>query len=191
MTNGITTDERSLFGFWLYILSDCVLFAGLFATFAVLRGATYGGATNGQLLNLPFLMTETVILLSSSYAMGIGLVMARKGNARALLIALAVALMLGLTFLGLEMHEFHSLIAAGNGPARSAFLSAFFTLVGTHGLHVLLGSLWMALLAVYVYAKGLSSATMRKLTMLALFWHFLDIIWIFIFSIVYLLSAAL
>lgn len=189
MTN-TTYEERSLFGFWLYILSDCVLFASLFAVFAVLRGQTYGGATNDDILNLPFLFAETLILLSSSYAMGFALVSAQSGRTKRVLGGLSAALILGLAFLGMELYEFHSLIAAGNGPGRSAFLSSFFTLVGTHGLHVFFGALWMIACMVYIRKRGLTPGNTRKLRMLALFWHFLDIIWIFIFSIVYLLTAA-
>jgi cytochrome o ubiquinol oxidase subunit 3 len=170
-------EERSLLGFWLYILSDCVLFAGLFAVFAVLRGETYGGPSGFQLLNLPFVLLETVILLASSYAMGLALVTKYR---KAFLFS---ALLLGLLFLGLEISEFRTLVLEGSGPSRSAFLSSFFVLVGAHGLHVFAGSLWM----VTVMAR----MNMRRLRMLALFWHFLDIIWIFIFTIVYLLSAAL
>jgi cytochrome o ubiquinol oxidase subunit 3 len=184
-------EEKSLFGFWLYILSDCVLFASLFATFAVLRGQTFGGATNAELLSLPFLFTETMLLLTSSYAMGFALVSAGAHRLRAVLWGLSAALALGLAFLAMELYEFHSLILAGNGPGRSAFLSGFFTLVGTHGLHVFFGALWMIVLMVYVRRNGLTAANTRKLKMLALFWHFLDIIWIFIFSIVYLLTSAL
>lgn len=185
------TEERNLFGFWLYILSDCVLFAGLFATFAVLRGATFGGPTGEDLLRLPFVLLETLILLSSSYAMGLSLVAAQLRKKKATLLLLGVALALGFVFLGLELSEFRGLILAGTGPSRSAFLSAFFTLVGTHGLHVFLGSLWMILLMVQVYIRDLSDTNLRRLRMLGLFWHFLDIVWIFIFSIVYLLSSAL
>lgn len=181
-------DETSLFGFWLYILSDCMLFAGLFATFAVLRGQTFGGITNEGLLNLQFLFIETMALLASSYAMGLALVYNERIKT---LRALAVALILGLIFLGLEWYEFYGLIISGNGPSRSAFLSSFFTLVGTHGLHVLMGSLWMAVLMYFIYARGLTAGNARKLKMLALFWHFLDLIWIFIFTIVYLFSASL
>ncbi|MDB5224735.1 MAG: cytochrome o ubiquinol oxidase subunit [Candidatus Adlerbacteria bacterium] len=185
--------EKSLFGFWLYILSDCMLFASLFAVFAVLRGQTYGGITNSGVLNLPFLLAETLILLTSSYTMGLAVVVASnaKKNKTLLYVFLFITLFLGLTFLGMEGYEFHSLIAEGNTPARSAFLSSFFTLVGTHGLHVFVGILWMVALMMYTYRQGLTEGNVRKLKMLALFWHFLDIIWIFIFSIVYLLTSAL
>jgi cytochrome o ubiquinol oxidase subunit III len=181
-------EEKSLFGFWLYILSDCMLFAGLFATFAVLRGQTYGGITNAGLLNLGFLFAETLILLASSYAMGLALVFNERIKT---LYSLAASLILGLTFLSFEVYEFHGLVATGNGPSRSAFLSSFFTLVGTHGLHVFLGSLWMMVTMYFIYKRGLTAGNARKLRMLALFWHFLDLIWIFIFSIVYLFTAAL
>lgn len=185
------TEEKNLFGFWLYILSDCVLFAGLFAVFAVLRGATYGGPDGEEMLNLPFVLLETTMLLVSSYAMGMALLAAQKQKRGLVLLALGIALALGLAFLGLEMSEFRGLILEGAGPGRSAFLSSFFTLVGTHGLHVAMGMLWMLVVGAHVWARGLAPGTMRKLKMLALFWHFLDIVWIFIFSVVYLLSASL
>ena len=182
--------DRALFGFWLYILSDCVLFAGLFATFAVLRGATFGGPTQEELLNLPYVLAETLLLLASSFAMGMALVMAQKNSAKAVLVALGCALFLGWAFLGLEAHEFAGLIAAGTGPGKSAFMSAFFALVGVHGLHVAIGSLWILTMMGHALL-GISEKTSTRLMMLGLFWHFLDIIWICIFTFVYLLGATL
>lgn len=184
-------EEKNLFGFWLYILSDCILFAGLFAVFAVLRTATFGGPDGKELLNLPFVLLETALLLASSYAMGMALLAAHKQKKALTLAALALVLALGLCFLGLELSEFRGLILEGAGPGRSAFLSSFFTLVGTHGLHVAAGMLWMLVVMVHIAMRGLEPATTGKLKMLALFWHFLDIIWIFIFSVVYLFSASL
>lgn len=182
--------EKITFGFWLYLMSDCVLFATLFATYAVLRGQTFGGATPDDLLNLPFVFIETMLLLASSFVMGLGAVAARADKKNLVLAALGAALLLGAAFLGMEIHEFRNLLLEGNGPAASASLSAFFLLVGTHGLHVTLGSLWMIPVAVHVWLRGVERSS-TKLACLAMFWHFLDIIWIFIFSFVYLITAAL
>jgi cytochrome o ubiquinol oxidase subunit 3 len=203
-TNPLHTDDKVTFGFWVYLMSDCVLFAGLFATYAVLQGQTFGSATIYEITNLPYVFIETMLLLTSSFTMGIAVVAA---NARKegktwpnglestllwhwrLLIPLILTLILGLGFLGMEAHEFMHLIAEGSGPDKSAFLSAFFALLGTHGLHVLVGSVWMLVVIAHVFVKGLTPATLRKLTCLSLFWHFLDIIWIFIFTLVYLMGA--
>lgn len=181
--------ERNTLGFWTYLMSDCILFASLFATYAVLMGETFGGATAETLTNLPFVFAETVLLLTSSLTIGLSLIAAqarKKGLAISLML---VTLLLGVTFLGFEVTEFSHLIAEGNGPGRSAFLSAFFGLVGTHGLHVLVGCVWLGALIVYAWKKGMSPSVRQKLSMLALFWHFLDVIWIFIFTVVYLFGA--
>lgn len=181
-----------MFGFWVYILSDCMLFAALFATYAVLRLETAGGPGPEELLNLPYVFTETVVLLVSNLFMGFALALAtHTPNKKGLILAsLMTAFVLGLSFLGLEGHEFATLIAAGHGPTTSAFLSSFFALVGTHGLHVAAGSLWMLVVMAHIASRG-AKESYGKLRTLGLFWHFLDIIWIFIFSIVYLLSATL
>ncbi|HVZ76119.1 MAG TPA: cytochrome o ubiquinol oxidase subunit III [Candidatus Paceibacterota bacterium] len=177
------------FGFWLYLMSDCVLFAGLFATFAVLRGATFGAAGVGDFLDIPFVLTETMLLLTSSLTIGLSLLFARANNRLLTLAFLAATLALGFSFLGMEVSEFGKLIYENNGPNASAALSSFFTLVGTHGLHVLFGTVWMLVVMAHVAVRGLNESTNRKLTCLALFWHFLDLIWIFIFTIVYLFAA--
>ncbi len=181
--------EKVTFGFWVYLMSDVVLFAGLFATYAVLQGATFGGATIYDITNLPFVLIETLLLLTSSFTMGIAIILSGQHKKMLTLIVLAVTLLLGLAFLGMEVYEFNHLIAEGNGPDKSAFLSAFFTLLGTHGLHILFGSIWMLALMAHIALKGFSDSTMRKLMCLSLFWHFLDIIWIFIFTFVYLIGA--
>ena len=193
------TDDKVTFGFWVYLMSDCVLFATLFATFAVLRGATFGGPTSAELFSLPFVLVETIILLTSSFTVGLAVYFAAKsdksqrsrplGQALQTLIALAATLVLGLLFLGMEVYEFAHLVAEGHGPSANAFLSAFFTLVGTHGLHVFFGALWMVVVMVHIVRAGLVPGTVRKLACLALFWHFLDVIWIFIFTFVYLFGA--
>jgi len=183
--------DKTYFGFWLYILSDCLLFSALFATYAVLRTATAGGPGPEELLDLPFVFVQTLVLLTSNLFMGLAL--ATK-NKRKVLAALAAALLFGLIFLGLEAREFTTLIAEGHGPSTSAFLSSFFGLVGMHGLHVAVGSLWMVVVMAHVWTRPSTElreggSVYTKLRLLGLFWHFLDIVWIFIFSIVYLLSA--
>ncbi len=181
--------DKVTFGFWVYLMSDCVLFAGLFAAYAVLQGATFGGHTAAQLFDLQFVLLETIILLTSSFTIGLAFLAAQNRKKQATLVLLGVTLVLGLSFLAMEVTEFRHLIVEGNGPSVNAFLSSFFTLVGTHGLHVFLGVLWMAVLMAHVAIKGLVPGTLTKLACLALFWHFLDVIWIFIFTFVYLLGA--
>ncbi|MEK7612779.1 MAG: cytochrome o ubiquinol oxidase subunit III [Patescibacteria group bacterium] len=182
-------NDNAVFGFWVYLMSDCVLFAGLFATYAVLQGATFGGPTIYDLANLPFVFIETILLLTSSFTVGVALLAAHRHKQSVTLAALTVTLVLGLAFLGMELKEFAQLLAEGSGPAQSAFLSSFFTLVGTHGAHVLVGSLWMLALIVAITLRGLGHSNLRKLVCLSLFWHFLDIVWIFIFTFVYLFGA--
>lgn len=187
--SGQTQDDSVAFGFWVYLMSDCLLFASLFATFAVLRGATFGGATAQEIFDLPFVLTETMLLLTSSFTVGLGNLAVRLHKKDLALALLGTTLVLGLLFLAMELYEFRHLILEGNGPNKSAFLSAFFTLVGTHGLHVLLGSIWMLTLMAHLLLRGITASTTRKLFCLSLFWHFLDMIWIFIFTFVYLFSA--
>ncbi len=182
-------DARTLFGFWVYIMSDCILFASLFATYAVLHNSTFGGPNAKELFNLHFVLIETLILLTSSFTYGLAMLSAHHHKKPRALLFLAITFILGITFVSLEVNEFTHLISEGNGPDKSAFLSAFFTLVGTHGLHVTVGLMWMFTLMAQVLDKGLTYMTMRKLATLGLFWHFLDIIWIFVFSIVYLMGA--
>lgn len=186
MTHTTHTEDTVTFGFWVYLMSDCVLFAGLFATYAVLSGNVFGGASISSIVDLPFVLIETLLLLTSSFTAGLVLLAAQSKNKMLALSLLASTLLLGLAFLGMELAEFAKLIGEGAGPSRSAFLSSFFTLLGTHGLHVFLGSLWLAVLMVHVAIKGFTAGTLRKLVIFSLFWHFLDIIWIFIFTFVYL-----
>lgn len=182
--------SKSLLGFWIYLMTDCVLFASLFATYVVLRGNTFGGPDGEQLFSLSFVLTETLILLTSSFACGMAMLAARSGQKRQVLAWFALTFLLGLAFLGMELNEFHHLVAEGNSWRRSGFLSAFFTLVGTHGLHITFGLVWMATMMRQVYLRGLKTPVVRRLTMLSMFWHFLDVIWIFIFTIVYLMGIA-
>jgi cytochrome o ubiquinol oxidase subunit III len=184
-----TPQTKTLFGFWVYLMTDCVLFASLFATYAVLRHNTYGGAGGSELFSLPYVLAETLILLTSSYTAGLAMLAAHRGSTRQVMMWFAITFALGLAFLGLELHEFAGLAHEGNSWTRSGFLSSFFTLVGTHGLHITTGLLWMIVMMVQVAKRGLVPATLKRLAMLSLFWHFLDIIWIFIFTIVYLMGA--
>lgn len=183
-------DNKTIFGFWVYLMTDCVLFASLFATFVVLRDRTFGGPNGSELFGLPFVLSETLVLLTSSFTVGLGLLAARLGQKQRALVLFGLTMVLGLVFLGLEISEFHKLYSEGHSWQRSAFLSAFFTLVGTHGLHITSGLIWMAVLMTQLTRRGLKGGIIRRLTMLSLFWHFLDIIWIFIFTIVYLMGAS-
>ncbi|MCQ4159496.1 cytochrome o ubiquinol oxidase subunit III [Roseomonas sp. GC11] len=176
-------------GFWIYLMSDCILFAGIFATYAVLSHATAGGPTSHELFELPYVLAETMILLASSVTYGMGMLAAVAQKRGKALAWLALTGLLGLSFIVMELNEFHHMIAAGAGPDRSAFLSAFFTLVGTHGLHVSAGLLWLVVLMSQVAVKGLTETNLTRLSCLSMFWHFLDIIWIGVFTIVYLMGV--
>jgi cytochrome o ubiquinol oxidase subunit 3 len=182
-------ESKTLFGFWVYLMTDCILFATLFATFAVLRNNTFGGPGGEELFSLPFVLAETLILLTSSFTCGLGLLYAREHKKNAVFILFGITFLLGLAFLTLEINEFHKLAAEDNSWRRSGFLSAFFTLVGTHGAHITAGLIWIAVMMVRVSQKGLNSTNINRLTMLSMFWHFLDIVWIFIFTIVYMMGA--
>lgn len=186
----VDSGSKTIFGFWLYLMTDCVLFATLFATFAVLRNNTFGGPSGQELFSLPFVLTETLLLLTSSFTCGLGILAARRRNKQQVLIFFLFTFLLGLAFLSMELNEFHHLALEGNSWRRSGFLSSFFTLVGTHGLHITIGLTWMVVLMAQIAKRGLTAGTTRRLTLLSLFWHFLDIIWIFIFTIVYLMGAA-
>ncbi len=178
--------EQRAFGFWLYLMSDAIIFALLFATYAVMAANTAGGPTGKTLFSLPNAFAETLLLLFSSLTFGLA-TLAMKSNKRAGVLAwLLVTFVLGLGFVGLEIREFSGLVQAGAGPDRSGFLSAFFTLVGTHGLHVTFGLIWILIMTSQVVIKGLSVPVTSRLLRLGLFWHFLDIVWIGIFSFVYL-----
>jgi cytochrome o ubiquinol oxidase subunit III len=182
--------SHSVFGFWLYLMTDCILFAALFATFAVLNHQSAGGPTAKDVFEIPGVALETAVLLLSSITYGFAMLGAHRNNKAVTVGWLAVTFLLGASFLWLEIHEFAHLIAEGAGPGRSAFLSSFFTLVGTHGLHVTFGLLWMVVLVVQVLTnKNIGEKEIRRLTCLSLFWHFLDIVWIGVFSFVYLASV--
>jgi cytochrome o ubiquinol oxidase subunit 3 len=183
-------ESHSVFGFWLYLMTDCFLFASLFATFAVLGQQFAGGPTAKDLFDIPGVALETALLLLSSITYGCAMLGAYKKQAGTVLKWLIVTFVLGAAFLVFEIQEFAHLIAEGAGPQRSAFFSAFFTLVGTHGLHVTFGLIWMAVLMVQIVRKPeLSQRAITRLTCLSLFWHFLDIVWIGVFTFVYLASV--
>jgi len=182
--------SNTVLGFWVYLMTDCIIFASLFAVFAVMGQQFAGGPTGQSLFDIQGVALETAILLLSSITFGFGMLAAHKGKTNTLLGWLGITFLLGVAFIGLEIHEFSVLIAQGAGPDRSAFLSAFFTLVGTHGLHVTVGLIWMAILAAQVIGKKkLTQRDLTRLTCLSLFWHFLDIVWICVFTFVYLTSV--
>jgi cytochrome o ubiquinol oxidase subunit 3 len=177
------------YGFWIFLLSDIVMFSALFAAYAVLARATAGGPTGAELFSQVNVAIETACLLASSYTCGLmWLAVASRGTARTYFFA-AVTFVLGAAFLYLELREFSDMIAQGAGPQRSAFLSAFFTLVGCHGLHVTAGLIWLAVMMAQVAIKGFRPVVERRLLCFSLFWHALDIVWIWLFTVVYLMGG--
>jgi cytochrome o ubiquinol oxidase subunit 3 len=178
------------FGFWIFLLSDIIMFSAFFATYAVLVGETAGGPTGAQLFDLRNAGIETACLLASSFTCGLASIAVSVRNRMWFYVAMAVTCLFGLAFLVLELKEFVSLVLRGAGPSRSAFLSAFFTLVGCHGLHVTAGILWLLTMMAQVFAKGFRADIERRILCFALFWHALDIIWVALFTVVYLMGAA-
>lgn len=178
--------SSTMLGFWIYLMSDCLVFAMLFATYAVLGSSYAGGPGPKQLFDLPLVALNTTMLLLSSITYGFAMLAMNESKRGVMQAWLAVTAVFGLAFLGIELSEFSHLIYNGATPQSSAFLSAFFTLVGTHGLHVTFGVIWLVVLMVQVQVKGLISANRRRLMCLSLFWHFLDVIWIGVFTFVYL-----
>ena len=180
--------HSTMLGFWIYLMSDCLIFAILFACYAVLGGNYAAGPGPRDLFDLKLVAVNTAMLLFSSITYGFAMLAMQRGAKRPLLGWLAVTGLFGAAFLSIELYEFHHMIAEGATPQRSAFLSAFFTLVGTHGLHVTFGTIWLVTLMVQVARKGLIAANQRRLLCLSLFWHFLDVIWIGVFTFVYLMG---
>jgi cytochrome o ubiquinol oxidase subunit 3 len=178
------------YGFWIFLLSDIVMFSAIFAAYAVLADATAGGPTGAQLFNLNNVAVETACLLFSSFICGLVMIAASTRSLVWTQIGLLVTGVLGFAFLALEVREFADMIAHGAGPQRSAFLSAFFTLVGCHGLHVTAGLVWLGTMMAQIFAKGFRPNIMRRLLCFSLFWHALDIIWVALFTIVYLMGAS-
>ena len=178
------------YGFWIFLLSDIVMFSAFFATYAVLVGQTAGGPSGRELFDLRNTGIQTACLLLSSFACGLASIGAQAHRGSWFYGAMAVTFILGAAFVGLEAREFAGLVARGAGPTRSAFLSAFFTLVGCHGLHVTAGLLWLLTMMAQVFAKGYRADILRRILCFSLFWHALDIIWVGLFTVVYLMGAA-
>lgn len=179
------------FGFWVYLMTDLLMFAVLFGTFAVLRKNTFGGPNEAMLYSLPFVFIETMLLLTSSFTVGLALLSARAKNKFSTILFLLITYSLGIGFLGMEIYEFSELFREGHSWQASASLSSFFALVGMHGLHILAGLFWLFIIILYINKRGLTQLSLRKITLFSLFWHFLDIVWIFIFTFVYLIGVVL
>jgi cytochrome o ubiquinol oxidase subunit III len=177
------------FGFWIFLLSDIVMFAAFFAAYAVLAANTAGGPKAAELFDLRNAAAETACLLVSSFTCGLAAIAARARKATWFYAAMSTTFALGAAFLGLEAREFAGLVERGAGPTRSAFLSAFFTLVGCHGLHVTAGLLWLLTMMAQVFAKGFRDDVLRRMLCFSLFWHALDIVWVAVFTVVYLMGA--
>lgn len=185
------TERQSVekLGFWIYVMSDIMLFGALFATFMVLRHSTAGGPSGRDLFDPSYVLIQTIALLASSFTAALALSAKKHGLVAQMKIQLVLTGILGLVFLGMELNEFRNLLIEGYSWQASAFLSSFFTLVGTHGLHITIGLLWLAVLIVLLYRRGLTNAFGRKLELFVIFWHFLDIVWIGIFTIVYMFGV--
>ncbi|MBS0625493.1 MAG: cytochrome o ubiquinol oxidase subunit III [Verrucomicrobia bacterium] len=181
--------SRVTLGFWCYLMTDCLIFCTLFATYAVLHNNTYGGPSTNDIYHLPLVFAETMALLFSSISNGLGLLAALKSDKKKAVFWLIFAFIFGASFVAMELHEFNGLALEGHDWTKSAFLSSFFTLVGTHGLHVSIGLFWMANMIAQIHFMGITIDTFRRLVAFSLFWHFLDLVWIFIFTFVYLMGV--
>ncbi len=181
--------QMTVLGFWLYLMTDCILFASLFATYAVLSGSFAGGPSGHDIFELKFVAVETLFLLLSSITFGFAMLKMFDGKKAGVLGWLAVTFLFGAGFIAMEIYEFHHLIGEGFGPQRSGFLSGFFALVGTHGLHVTAGLIWMAIMMYQINKHGITPTAKTRMSCLSLFWHFLDVVWICVFTVVYLLGV--
>lgn len=184
-----SSDDKTLLGFWIYLMTDVMLFGALFATYIVLHNNTFGGPSGSELFDMPSILVETLILLTSSFTCGLAMIAVHRQNVNWSLFWFGFTFVLGAVFLTMELAEFSHLIAEGNSWQRSGFLSAFFTLVGTHGLHIAIGLLWLIVMGWQLVKHGFTTGISRRFALFSMFWHFLDIIWIFIFTIVYLMGA--
>jgi cytochrome o ubiquinol oxidase subunit III len=182
-------EQSTLLGFWMYLMSDCLVFAVLFATYAVLGRSYAAGPSGADLFELPLVAVNTSLLLLSSITYGFAMIAMQHGKQKHMLSWLVVTGLFGLGFLSIEIFEFAHLVHEGAGPQRSAFLSSFFTLVGTHGLHVTFGCIWLVTLMLQVRKFGLTRENKRRLVCLSMFWHFLDVVWIGVFTFVYLMGV--
>ena len=181
--------ENALFGFWIYLMTDCILFASLFATYAVLDHNYAGGPTSKDIFDLKYVFVETMFLLISSFTNGFAMISMHRADKSRTIKWLMLTALFGLGFIGMEVNEFTHLVLEGSGPGRSGFLSAFFTLVGTHGLHVTTGLVWMSVMMLQLHFKGITPRTSSRLLRLSLFWHFLDVVWVGVFTVVYLMGV--
>jgi cytochrome o ubiquinol oxidase subunit 3 len=181
--------SSTMLGFWIYLMSDALIFATLFATYGVLSTAYAGGPVPRDIFELPLVALNTSILLVSSITYGFAMIAMQEGKLGSTKLWLALTGLLGAAFVGVELYEFSTLIAEGATPQRSAFLSAFFTLVATHGLHVTVGIIWLIVMLVQLNQRGLHPENQRRLMCLSMFWHFLDVIWIGVFTFVYLMGV--
>lgn len=182
-------DDITRFGFWLYILSDTMIFGALFATYVILRHNTVSGPSVEEAVNPPYVLLQTLLLLTSSFTCAVAIAAVRYGKLREAKSYLWMTLALGMAFLGLELAEFWTMVQHGEGWYVNAALSGFFALVATHGLHITIGLIWLGAMLVTLYKKGVTHAWQRRLGLFGVYWHFLDIIWIGIFTIVYMFSA--
>jgi cytochrome o ubiquinol oxidase subunit 3 len=181
--------SRATLGFWIYLMTDTIIFAVLFCTYHIMHDATFGGPSSKDIFELKTAFAETMILLCSTATCGFSVLAALKNKKAAIISWLAISFLLGASFIFIELHEFHALVQEGHSWTKSAFLSSFFTLVGTHGMHVSFGLLWMAVMIGQVAYAGVTVDTFRRLVVFSLFWHFLDLVWIFIFTFVYLMGV--
>lgn len=182
-------ESMKMLGFWIFLVTDVMLFGTLFATYVVLVGNTNGGPTGKELFEIPGFVAETFILLTSSFTSGIAVLMMQAKKVNAMIFWLTVTALLGLAFIYLEISEFVTMVHEGATISTSAFLSAFFTLVGTHGVHVSVGIGWVIALMIQLKKYGITTVTKRKITNFSLYWHFLDVVWIFLFTVVYLIGV--
>ena len=181
--------SNTIFGFWVYLMTDCVMFASFFAAYAVLQGGTYGGPTPRDLFDLRFALYETIVLLMSSFAAGIAMLFAPKHHRSQVTLWYGLVFLLGLLFLAMQASEFSQIFSQGYNWKTSAFLSSYFTLVGLHSLHIAVGMILMVLFAIQLFLWGFTPMVLRRLTCLRIYWQFIYLIWIFTFAIVYLIGA--
>jgi cytochrome o ubiquinol oxidase subunit 3 len=183
------TFSKTVLGFWIYLMTDCLVFACLFCTYAILHKNTFGGPSAKEIFSLSTAFIETMILLFSSVTCGFGILSSLKSKKNQVIAWLIISFLLGAAFIGLELNEFTEFVQKGYSWKRSAFLTSYFAVVGTHGLHVSVGLLWMAVMIAQVFFLGITADTFRRLVVFSLFWHFLDVVWIFIFTFVYLMGV--
>lgn len=182
-------ESIKILGFWMFLITDVILFGTLFATFSVLHNSTNGGPTPHEIFEMPGVIAETFILLTSSFTSGVAVLMMHKGNKKGLIGWLIITALLGASFIYLEVSEFIAMVHEGVTIGTSAYWSAFFTLVGTHGLHVSVGLIWMVALMIQIGKRGITPVTKRKVSIISLYWHFLDVVWIFVLTVVYLMGV--